>query len=504
MISRSGPATLAARTALPLALAAVAPFASLGAFASLASCTQSSSPVPATAQAAVHRTDPAAVHVAGKWFRDGQGRHLLFRGYNAKATTLFDVTFPDGRTANETFQDLDEAAAARVEQLGWNVLRIPVSWSGLEPHPLDYSAAFLAKLDAVVALAAAHHFYVFIDMHQDGYSKEIGEDGQPLWAIEPPPKVLLQGPYDDARRLQQPALQAGWSFFANASAADGRPLQDAYVAAVQQIVTHLIGRPEVLGYEAFNEPVVLSNTELDAFHARFADAVHALDLDAPVMFEPSGTRNQFDSAVIPGSPWSHGPGVYAIHTYTCWFSTCSPNGWTTMDPAALSPSWQHAELERAGWGTPLFVTEFGTDQTMAVGPAWMSAELDLQDQYLASSTAWEYSGRGNWGFFGSDGQEHPATTHIMARMFPRAVAGTILKIARPKPGDMIVTYQADAATNGLPHEVSLSADYVTGATITCDGATPKDDTRATGRATFTCPLADSGVHTFEVVGTPVQ
>ena len=271
---------------------------------SLASCSSSSGSgssgdafPDAALPPAAHRTDPAAVHVLGTTFRDGQGRQLLFRGYNAKVTTLFDVTFDDGRVPEETFPDLSEAEAVRIEQLGWNVLRIPVSWSGLEPHPLAYSAAFLAKLDAVIAMAKAHGFYVFVDMHQDGYSKEIGEDGEPLWAIEPPPTVLLQGPYSDARRTMGPALNAGYSFFANDPAADGRPLQNAYVEAVQQIVRHVLGQPQVLGYEAFNEPVLLHQPELDAFHATFAAAVHAVDADAPVLFEPVATRNIFCPAL---------------------------------------------------------------------------------------------------------------------------------------------------------------------------------------------------------------
>jgi endoglycosylceramidase len=485
---------------LPL-FVALAPLASCS--SSSGSAVQSAGADASTPPPPAHRTDPAAVHVEGKAFRDGQGRQLLFRGYNAKVTTLFDVTFDDGRVPEETFPDLSETEAARIEQLGWNVLRIPVSWSGLEPHPLQYSAAFLAKLDTVIAMAKAHGFYIFVDMHQDGYSKEIGEDGEPLWAIVPPPTVLLQGPYSDARRTEPPALDAGYSFFLNTPAADGRPLQSAYVEAVQQIARHIVGQPQVLGYEAFNEPIPHLTSQLDAFEDTFAQAVHAVDADAPVLFEPVATRNQFDSAVIPSSPWSSGPGSYAIHIYTCWFSTCTSSAWSDENPAELAPSMAHAQLEQDGWGTPLFITEFGCDQTTPQGPVWMSAELDLQDAYLASSTAWEFSGLGSWGFHDSSGNEYPKTTYVMSRMFPRAVAGTLLSIKRPSAGDMVVTYQSSTATNGLQHEVSLSTAFVTTPTITCDGQKVAF-TPLTGRATFTCPVHDSATHTFEVVGTPAQ
>jgi len=466
----------------------------------LASCSSSGTVVP---PAPATRTDPAAVHVDGTAFRDTQGRQLLFRGYNAKVTTLFDVTFDDGRVPEESFPDLSEAETARIEQLGWNVLRIPVSWSGLEPQPQQYAQAWMQKLDAVLAMAHEHAFYIIIDMHQDAYSKEIGEDGEPLWAIVPPPTQLLQGPYSDSRRTTGQVLSAGYSFFDDVPATDGRLLQSAYITAVQQVAAHVVGDSAVLGYEDFNEPVVLNENELVAFHQAFADGIHTVDADAPILFEPVALRNETDDAVRPETPWSNGPGAYAVHIYTCWFSSCSSPSWADENPAELSTSMSNADAERAAWSTPMFVTEFGCDQTTPQGPLWMSAELDLQDQYLASSTAWEFSGLGAWGFHDASGNEYPETTHIMARIFPRAVAGTLLKIERPRIGDMIVTYQPTTQTMGLPHEVSLSADYLTSPSILCDGQ-PVQFTALTGRATFVCPVSDTNQHTFEVVGTAVQ
>src|SRR5438105_2264450 len=78
----------------------------------VAACSTSSSPAPVAPVDAgpkgAPRTDPDAVHVDGRTFRDGRGRQLLFRGYNAKATLTFDAVFDDGRMANETFNDFDD------------------------------------------------------------------------------------------------------------------------------------------------------------------------------------------------------------------------------------------------------------------------------------------------------------------------------------------------------------------------------------------------------------
>jgi hypothetical protein len=149
----------------------------------------------------------------------------------------------------------------------------------------------------------------------------------------------------------------------------------------------------------------------------------------------------------------------------------------------------------------MFITEFGCDQTQPQGPVWMNDELDLQDEYMVSSTAWELAESGTWGLYDADGNERPETAYVMSRMYPRAVAGTLVSIARPSPGDMIVTYTPTAQTMGLPHEVSLSTAFVTSPAITCDGQ-PATVTPYTGRATFVCPVSDTKSHVFEVKGTP--
>jgi endoglycosylceramidase len=446
-----------------------------------------------------------SVYVEGNTFRDGRGRQLLFRGYNAKVNGIFDVTFEDGRKPNYVFPSLDEAGVARMEELGFDVIRLTINWSALEPKPKQYPEAFFAKVDAVLSWARTHRIYVLMDMHQDGYSKEIGEDGAPLWAITPPPATLLEGPSDDSRRLTGPVIKAGTNFFDDVPAQDGRPLQQAFVEAVQQIAKRYAGDPTVLGYEAFNEPVLFSNEKLDAFHVRFAEAIHAIDPDAPVLFEPIGTRNQWDTAAVPAAPWSSGPGVYAPHIYTGQFSIPSQNGWESEDPSVLFQSMQNAHDEAAAWATPLFVTEFGCDVSVPRGPKWFAAELDLQDRFLASSTAWAWE-PGGWGFREDASippKGRPELAFVVSRPYPRAVAGDLLAIERPAPGHLRVRYRATARTKGLPHEVSASADHFTDVRFTCDGA-PVEPRLAKGRAEVTCVANDEGEHVFEVLGTVVR
>ncbi len=451
-----------------------------------------------TAPSAPGRTDPAAVHVEGATFRDGQGRQLLFRGYNTKVNGIFDVTFDDGRIPNYTFPSFDEDGAKKFEELGFNAMRLTINWSALEPHSLQYAPAFFDKVEAILAMARAHHFYVILDMHQDGYSKEIGEDGAPLWAIVPPPDKLLQGPSDDSRRTTAVCLNAGFSFFDNVPASDGRPLQEAFISAVEQMARKWSLRPEVLGFEDFNEPILLNPTELRDFHERFADRVHAIDRDAPILFEPTATRNQSDQAALPADPWSHGPGVYAVHIYTGQFSIPDQHGWQSEDPAVLAPSMAAASRETAAWETPMFVTEFDCDQSNARGPKWLSAELDLQDKALASSTVWAWE-PGSWGIRDDQSKYRPDTVRVVSRAYPRAVAGDLLAIEHPAPGQLLVRYRATLRTKGLPHEVSASIDWVKDYKISCDGVDTTFQS-SVGRATFICPYSP-GEHAFLLSGT---
>jgi endoglycosylceramidase len=466
----------------------------------LAFCASCSSDGPKS------RTSPDAVHIDGRAYRDGLGRHLILRGYNARVTGMMDVTYTDGRLPQYVVPPFGEADFVRFEQLGFNVLRLPINWSALEPTPGQYEEAFLVQLEEILDWALAHDVYVLIDMHQDGYSKEIGEDGAPRWAVVPYPEdaELTGGPADDDRRLQGNVIQAGLNFFADAPAQDGRSLQQAFIEAAVVVARRVAGHDAVLGYEAFNEPVMFDTDVLRLFHERFAMAIHDVDRDAPVFFEPRGVRNQLDYEDLPRSPWSAGPGSYAPHIYTRWF-TLGPegDGWITEDPALLAPSMEAADREATAWNVPLFIGEFGCDQTITRGPLWLSAELDLQDRFLASSAAWVWAETNPWGANDGDKVEREATIRVMSRPFPRRIAGTITAITRPSPDVLRVAYTATARTAGLAHELSASAAHITNVTTRCDGVeTPHEP--LIGRVLVTCPAATDGTeHVVELSGTLV-
>ena len=312
--------------------------------------------------------------------------------------------------------------------------------------------------------------------------------------------MLLDGPSDDSRRLTGPVLTAGYNFFEDVQATDGRPLQEAFVTAVQQIVTRFAGNPTVLGYEAFNEPVVLKQSELDAFHALFADGVHAIDRDAPVLFEPVATRNETESGDHPDDTLGQRAG--------------------RLCAAHLHRLVQHPEPERMGVRGPLRARSEhgrGEQRGQRVGDAALRHRVRLRRLQRQGAIVDLLGARPpgrvprlehrlgvlrprKLGFYESDYDEQPGLAKTVARPYPRAVAGDLLNIEHPSRGELRVTWQSTPATEGLAHEVSMSADYASGYNVLCDGVSVPF-TQGVGRATFTCP-AGSGVRTFQVIGTP--
>ena len=180
--------------------------------------------------------DGAPLSIRCGAFVDGQGREVRLHGVNARVSGLFDVTFDDGRTALEPIPTFTKSDAANMRSVGFNALRLPLNWSGLEPTESGgFVKAYLDRIAEVVGIARDAGLFVMLDMHQDAYSKEIGEDGAPLWAIVPAPATKLGGPLLDLeqRRLSKPVADAFATFFG--ASADGARLQTRFAKAIAEV-----------------------------------------------------------------------------------------------------------------------------------------------------------------------------------------------------------------------------------------------------------------------------
>ncbi len=240
--------------------------------------------------------------VDGDHWVDEAGRRLILRGVNLGGSTKVPAK-PDGSTFEKAhFYDrcgmsfvgrpfpLAEADEhfARLARWGLRFIRFLVTWEAVEHEgPGLYDESYLDYLEAVVRKAGEHGLALFIDPHQDVWSRWAGGDGAPAWTIEGvgfrPENFQATGAailhqemgrayprmvwFTNYTRL---ACQTMWSLFFGADAyapglrvEAGLPgegeryadfLQGRYIAAMAKVAERVGGYAQVVGFDSLNEP----------------------------------------------------------------------------------------------------------------------------------------------------------------------------------------------------------------------------------------------------------
>jgi endoglycosylceramidase len=417
------------------------------------------------------------------------GRQMLLRGINARVDGLFDVSFDDGRLDLEPIPPFTGDDCGVLADLGMNLLRLPVNWSAIEPVQGEYDAAYATRIVDLVTACHAVGVYTLVDLHQDAYSKHIGEDGAPLWAIVPPPDELLQGPLHDLadRHTSLQTLRSFRSFFENAEG-----LQDAYAAMAAWLVGRLDGTPGLVGLEIFNEPVVFDDSKLDAFHRRVADATRAVAPDLPLAFEPDALRNFSDSDPV-AFPRPFTNAIYAPHHYTDVFT----DGWASGNVQALRESVAGIASEAAMHGAHPLVGEFGNDPDGPTGPLWFEESLAAYDEHRLSWALWLYEewSQDAWGLYDFDETDdgpvrsdfRDAMADRVARPFPQAVAGRLDSVSWDADTATLTVGMVGSGTHTIAAPERVWSDNPR---ATCDGENAAVETSGRGRVDVVCEGAE--------------
>src|SRR5689334_5221351 len=108
----------------------------------------------------------------GRWFRDREGRVALLRGINCGG----DSKIPPF----EPFRA--EASAEQIRSFGANVVRYCAVWEGIEPEEGRFDERYLDRMEEIVGWLTRRGLLVFIDMHQDLFSRALAGSGAPAWA----------------------------------------------------------------------------------------------------------------------------------------------------------------------------------------------------------------------------------------------------------------------------------------------------------------------------------
>jgi hypothetical protein len=241
------------------------------------------------------------MRIAGQYITDDQDRILMLRGCNLGGNAKFPRV-PAGAswvpnsldcTGEVSFADrpfpLEEADAHfdRLVRWGFTFIRFIITWEALEHEgPGIYDEAYLAYLRNILLLAEKKGISVFMDPHQDVWSRWTGGDGAPAWTLE---KIGIDISRLDAvgAALTQQRCQSGWGepyprrmvwptnynrygaatmftlfFGGNTYAPDftieGEPaqdwLQERYLRAMRHCYRRLKNCAAIAGWGTMNEP----------------------------------------------------------------------------------------------------------------------------------------------------------------------------------------------------------------------------------------------------------
>ena len=244
------------------------------------------------------------VRQSGAFFLDAEGRQMVLRGVNLGGDCK--VPYPDGGTQFPSdFSDHREVSfigrpfplaeadehLGRLAHWGFNLLRLLTTWEAVEhAGPGVYDEAYLDYFAEVCRRAGEHGQYVFVDFHQDVWSRMTGGCGAPGWTFEAVgldftrfheagAAHVMQAAYDydspEARQAAYPQMSWGsnhrlpgngvmWSLFWAGRMLtpdlriEGENVQDflqgRYLGAMEQIARRIAHLPNVLGFDTLNEP----------------------------------------------------------------------------------------------------------------------------------------------------------------------------------------------------------------------------------------------------------
>lgn len=425
---------------------------------------------------------------ATPYLADPHGRHVLLQG--AAVVGMQDVAYPDANGGPAIFpvnpraydgrcpaasalipqpplcevqEDLppyDQSTSpgrgndfAQLRSLGFNVIRLVLNWSQLEPQPGAYSAIYIQRVEQVVGWARQQGIYVILDMHQDQYSRYIlpgrpstlpagctssgGSDGAPAWAVftDGKPACALYGESD----LNPAEGAAFYNFWHNHTvpsaqgAAPGPGLQDHYIGALVALAKAFEDNSTVLGYEVMNEPqpgslaslpvenlYTATAQDLFPFYQRVIEALTGVRDGLPtcpateptslanacaypqlarvnrqqIFVEPMAYRNLVDFSPQVSKPITHYPNlVWAPHIYTHAFTLDQFIGYTIAGspfPPSYTFGYQTAEAEAQAMHAAAFTTEFG--DSSSTDSAVLAGETAAQEATLTGGTVWAWKG----------------------------------------------------------------------------------------------------------------
>jgi endoglycosylceramidase len=400
---------------------------------------------------------------------DTVGRKVLLRGFNVDAL----VAYPKDPPA-----PLDEMDATLMQRAGFDVVRLGIDWSQLEPVRGRFDAAYLDRVASMVTMLNRHHLYVVLDMHfRLGWSPRFGYSGAPGWATIGAPNWNPLPQYSWSPSLVPAAIASDIYFWLSSD------WKADFYRAWQAVAARFKDVAGVAGYDIFNEahPLPIPPRIFEKYYLwpMFRDAIQSIGaVDSNHLFFVEGILLlTLNTAVVH----LNAPNVvYGTHLYE---GSLIPPFWTG-DPTFLRQRFQQRVSEAAQVPAPLWIGELGYDLTQKGALSYADAALDEADQLGIGWAWWQWRENRYWGIVDAGGQiVHLDALRHLARPYVIAAPSGV----HPGRGDGIrgtLSLGVDASHANQPLVIgwpalTLAAPVATG---TCLLSAQSDAT--TGRLTL--------------------
>jgi endoglycosylceramidase len=468
----------------------------------------------------------AATRGDGARVVDDLGRTVLLRGVNVNGLGEYYQEHADlPSTLPLTADDLRQIAAH-----GFDVVRLIVSWSRLEPSPGVVDQAYLDRIAEVVGWARDADVYVLVDMHQDAWGPHVGTpdgvtclpplvpavgwDGAPAWA------TALVGTAATCRlEIRELSVAVQQSF--GAFYLDLGGVQSHLVTTWAAVASRFAADPAVAGYDLLNEPNpgTLPGVDdlvlLGAFYDRALAAIRDAEGARPGGFdhigfvEPGVVAGQLPVPVPLPLGFTDDPNlVYAPHLY---------NESIGILPGSIEDGFASAAAAAGTYGTTFFAGEWGWFGDDATDQPKIERYAAAEDAHLVGGTWWQWEQacgdphaiparhvrppcagvRSE-----SDGlvTRSDANVAVLERAYPRAAPGRLTGVdADVATGALVVTGEADRP--GVPADLWVP-DRCSAPTVAGTNVGPAGAQSVPGGARLTVPVPAAGDYRIEVTCGP--
>jgi endoglycosylceramidase len=312
---------------------------------------------------------------------DEQGRVVLLRGFDSDALLEKGV-----RHAG-----LDEADAMLMQREGFDVVRLPLAWSRLEPRRGVIDRGYLELVAATVAMLNRHGLYAVLEMHDLDWGPRFGGSGAPRWAALPLVPVAEWWPWESWRKHLSPAVNAAVTYFWLSP-----NWQADFEWTWRTVAARFRDDAGVAGYDLYNEPHplplpprIFEEHWMWPLYARTVAAIGSVDPNH--LFIVEGTL--FGDQPTTVRPLRAPDLVYSPHLYTGALVPPAFDG----DRAPLDRRIAAEAVEAASVPAPMWVGELGVDHRQAHAAEWADAALDAFDDRDTGWAWWQWRESPRWG-----------------------------------------------------------------------------------------------------------